>query len=640
MEKATLRTVPQAFYSTCQRIPERVAQRFNPELYQEDHGGELTFKQFQQRVESIAYGLLELGIDRQERIAIMAPSGPFWTQTDMAISNLAAVSVTIYPTLSLGEVSYIINDSSSRYLFVHNQSLLDHVMAGWEQMPNLQKIIVMDLNYHSSNERVVGLGELIKYGEQSGGNTHHLYQERVNSVALDDWYTILYTSGTTGQGKGVILTHWGAGSRMQGVNDYFHRYGMDITEDDVTLCFLPLSHIFDRGSCQLMAIWNGACISYADNVGTLLADMQKYNPTWINCVPRLYEKIYITFQQQMAASPIKKKLFDWALKVGREALQYRSDGNGHYDMTPTLDLKSRLPLGSKVKFAIADKLFAKVRGLFGSRFRFSFSASAGIAPDLLLFYYTLGLAVVEGYGSTESFNACVLNPLNACKPGYIGQEANGSQARVAPDGELEMSGAGFFKGYLNMAEETADSFTEDGWFKTGDLVVQDDDGFLRIVDRKKAIICLATGKNVAPAKIEGLFTTSQVIEQVFAIGDERNFISLLVVPNFMGVIEYYEKEHIKYDKSKLVYQEIGGVNTCIEVGPDFVDHSWLQKLIAADIEKANRRLEEFERIKRYTVITRRFSEETGELTPTMKTKKRVILENYRSTIEVMYNSPK
>ncbi|MGE5454673.1 MAG: AMP-dependent synthetase/ligase [Methylocystaceae bacterium] len=636
MIEKTLKTVPQAFYATTKRVPDRPAQRFNPALNQGDHNGELTYRQLQERVEVLAYGLLELGFERQERIAIMAPSGPFWTQVDMAISNSAAVSVTIYPTLSLGEVTYIINDSASRYLFIHNAELLKHVMAGIDQMPLLQKIIVMDMNYQSQDERVLGLGQLLKMGEACSKATRELYWERVNSVTLDDWYTILYTSGTTGQGKGVILTHWGSGSRMSGVNEYFHRCGMDITEDDVTLCFLPLSHIFDRGSCQLMAIWNGACIAYADNVGTLLADMQKYNPTWINCVPRLYEKIYITFQQQMADSHLKKKLFDWALKVGRQALEYRNDGQGHYDMTPTLDLKSRLPLGLKIKFGIADKLFAKVRGLFGSRFRFSFSASAGIAPDLLIFYYTLGLAVVEGYGSTESWNACVLNPITACKPGYIGMEANGSQARVAADGELEMNGAGFFRKYLNMPEETADSFTEDGWFKTGDLVVQDTDGYIKIVDRKKAIICLATGKNVAPAKIENMFSTSQVVEQVFAIGDERNYISLLVVPNFANVLAIYEREHIKYDKSQLVWEEIGGVKMCVQVGQDFAQHPLLQKMIAADVEKANRRLEEFENIRRYTIITRRFTEETGELTPTQKTKKRVILANYEPIIEAMY----
>ncbi|MGE5380460.1 MAG: AMP-dependent synthetase/ligase [Methylocystaceae bacterium] len=636
MVETPIKTVSQAFYATCQRIPDRPAQRFNAELYQGDHGGELSYRELRERVEQLAYGLLELGLGRQERVAIMAQSSPFWTQVDMAVSNLAAVSVTIYPTLSLGEVTYIVNDSGSKYLFVHSPELLSRIMAGIDQMPALEKIIVMSLNYTSTDERVVSLGQLLNMGGQSSADTRKIYQDRVNSVTIDDWYTILYTSGTTGRGKGVILTHWGAGSRMNGVNEYFHRYGMDLDENDVTLCFLPLSHIFDRGSCQLMALWQGACIAYADNVGTLLADMQKYNPTWINCVPRLYEKIYITFQQQMAASPLKKKLFDWALEVGKEVLKYRSDGNGHYDMTPTLDLKSRLPLGLKLKFSIADKLFAKIRGLFGSRFRFSFSASAGIAPDLLLFYYTLGLAVVEGYGSTESFNACVLNPLTGCKPGYIGQEANGSQARVAEDGELEMNGAGFFRQYLNMPEESADSFTEDGWFKTGDLVVQDQDGFLRIVDRKKAIICLATGKNVAPAKIENLFSTSEFIEQIFAIGDERNFISLLVVPNFANVVDLYDREHIPYDKKQLIYQEIGGINMCVQVGQDFVDQPRLQKLIADEIAKANQHLEEFERIKRYTVITRRFTEETEELTPTQKNKKRVILKNYEQVINAMY----
>ena len=387
-----------------------------------------------------------------------------------------------------------------------------------------------------------------------------------------------------------------------------------------------------------MAICDGACIAYADKPGTLLADMQKYNPTWINCVPRLYEKIYITFQQQMADSALKKKLFDWALRVGEEALAYRTDENGCIDMSPAVDLKSRLPLGLRLKFAVADRLFAKVRALFGSRFRYSFSASAGISPDLLRFYYILGLAVVEGYGSTESFNACVLNPINACKPGYMGKEANGSQARVAIDGELEVSGAGIFSEYLNKPEDTAESFTEDGWFRTGDIVERDPQGYYRIVDRKKAIICTSAGKNIAPAKLESLFATSQYVEQVFFVGSERPFIAGLVVPSFNYFIDLFESEGISYDRAALKFSETTGVRICIEVGEDFIAQPRLKELVAQEIETANARLEKFENIREYTILNRRFTEENGFLTPTQKAKKRVIVAEFAPLIEAMYSN--
>ncbi|MGE5405575.1 MAG: AMP-dependent synthetase, partial [Candidatus Saccharibacteria bacterium] len=359
-----------------------------------------------------------------------------------------------------------------------------------------------------------------------------------------------------------------------------------------------------------------------------------------NCVPRLYEKIFITFQQEMAKSPTKKKLFDWALGVGREVLAYRTDDHGRINLSPAFDLKSKLPLGLRMKYAMADKLFAKIRALFGNRYRFSFSASAGIAADLITFYYILGLSVVEGYGSTESFNACTLNNIEGLKPGKVGPPANGNLGRVAADGEYEIAGAGVFIGYLNKPEETAESFTPDGWFKTGDLVEMDEDGYVKIVDRKKAIICLATGKNVAPAKIENLFSTSHYIEQIFVIGDERPCISTLIVPNFNYFIEMFDREGIAYDKNKLKYSYATGAPICIEVGDDFINQPKLQELIAQDVEVANERLENFEAIKIYEVIKRRFTEENDELTPTQKTKKRVILANYKDLIDEMYDNGK
>ncbi|HDP79792.1 MAG TPA: AMP-dependent synthetase, partial [Spirochaetes bacterium] len=394
-----LKTVPRCFYETCEKFPERPAQLFNPELYHGDGGGSFTWAQVRERVDAIAGGLLGLGIDKNDNVAIMAPSGPYWTHADMAITACAAVSVTIYPTLSLGEMLYIINDSSSRYLFLGSRELLEMVLPAMEQMPSLRKIIVMDLEWSGDDERVIGLGSLVESGKSLLKSDAGTLEKRWKSVAIEDPYTILYTSGTTGQGKGAVLTHWSVSTRMEGVKEYFARYGMSVDENDVTLCFLPLSHIFDRGSCQLLAIYRGACISYADKPGTLLADMQKYNPSWINCVPRLYEKIYITFQQQMAASSLKKKIFDWALGVGEKAAKYRMDEKGCYDMTPSLDLAARLPLGLRIRYKIADRLFSKVRALFGSRFRLSFSASAAISPDLLRFFYILGFAVIEGYGS-------------------------------------------------------------------------------------------------------------------------------------------------------------------------------------------------------------------------------------------------
>lgn len=628
-------TMSEAFYHTVATFPDRTAQLFNPDLYYEDNNGHFTWQEMRQRVEYMASGLLALGIEKKDRVAIMSASSPYWTHADVATINCGAVLVTIYPTLSLREVSYIVNDSESRILFAGTEHIAQRILQDLGQMPGLEKIIVLDLKYQTQDERLLSLGDLLVLGEQNWSEQQSLYQERWQNLRMEDWATILYTSGTTGRGKGVILSHGSMSTRMDGAFNYFAKVGHPLSEEDRILSFLPLSHIFDRACAQWPAIYTGASIAYGDNPSTIMDDMQKYNPTFFSCVPRLYEKIYMQLQQQLAGSPSKKRLFAWAVGVGERALAYRTDSEGRIDMRP-MDLKERLPLGLRLQFTLADKLFAKIRALFGNHYRFSFSASAGIAPDLLRFFYIAGMAVLEGYGLTETTSACLYNPMFAAKPGTVGPQANDSLARLAEDGELEISGAGMFLGYLNQAEENAAAFSADGWFKTGDIAERDEDGYYKIVDRKKAIICLAIGKNVAPLKIESLFAIDFAVEQVFVIGDERNYITALIVPNYGYFMERFANKGIPYDKSKVKYSNANGIHLCTEVGDDFIAQSDLQRKVEKAVREANKHLESYETIKQYAIIPRRFTEENDELTPTQKTKKRVILQHYQELIDELY----
>lgn len=639
-ERVQLPTFTRKFVENSKTYADKDFQLFNPSLYNGDSNGRISWAEAFARVENYACGLMSLGLARQEMAGIMSASGPYWTHADMALACANGVSVTIYPTLSFREASYNINDSGSKFLFLRGNDVLKMMLDGFSEMPKLGKIIVMDREYKSTDPRVISMKDLEKAGIEwkKDKKNYDEYIARRDGVTLDDIYTILYTSGTTGQGKGVVLTHHNASSRMNGVNQFFKYCGMDFKTEYTTLCFLPLAHIFDRGSCQGAAIYNGCTIAYADSPGTLLDDLQKYNPHWINCVPRLYEKIYIQLQQKMGESGLKRKLFDWALKVGEEVFMQRYDPETDtYNMGHDFDITGNLPLGLKMKYKIADRLFSKVRALFGKNFKHSFSASASISPDLLKFFYIIGIRVSEGYGSTESFNACANMPLIACRPGSVGLESNGSRLRISGIGELELKGAGIFSRYWNKPQETAESFTADGWFRTGDKVEVDKYGYYKIVDRIKSIICLSNGKNVAPAKIEALFATSPYIEQTFVIGDERAVISTLFVPSLGFFKEKFDSEGIDYDKSQVVIDNSAGAPVIVKVGQDFIGKGGVRELIAAEVKRANMELEEFEQIKQYTILTERFTEQNGMLTPTQKTKKKVILKTYSAEIENMYS---
>lgn len=632
-------TMAGVFYNTVDHFPDRPAQLFAAELYDGDNDGQLTWGELRERVEYMACGLIELGLEKQERLALAASNSPYWTAMDLALSCMGSVLVTIYPTLSLSEIKYIVDDSGSKILVVGNEKLLERVLPGWDDMPGIEYIIVLRMEYESSDPRIISLRDLIQLGRDHAAKNMPVYHQRRESLTLDDWLTILYTSGTTGQGKGVLLLHETLSGRLSAVDPDYRMGEMPLDQNDRVLIVLPLSHIFERCVGQWMAIGFGASMAYAQSPATLVDDLARFQPSWFCCVPRVYEKVFVTINSRLEASALKKRMFEWALGVGDEVLEYRKDERGMISFAPSLDVASRLPFGLKLKYKMAHKIFGSIRDLFGPNFRFCFSAGTGISPHLLTFFYRMGIPLLQGYGLTETTSAVTVNLLNQIKIGTVGPPLIGAKWRLAEDGEVELSGVGIFKLYLNKPEETAEAFTEDGWFRTGDIAVVDEDNFYTIVERKKAIICTLNGKNIAPAKIEHLFGTSKYIEQIFVLGDDRNFIAALIVPNFNYFIEFYDRREVKYNKSALQYVEANGQQICSEVGRDFINHESLQRRIAEEVKLANHRLEDFERIKQYEILNIRFSEDNGQLTPTNKVKKRAIMQDYADLIEEIYSRP-
>ena len=411
---------------------------------------------------------------------------------------------------------------------------------------------------------------------------------------------------------------------------------MAISENDTTLCYLPLSHIFDRTSCALLAIYHGATIAYADKLETLLDDLRKYNPTWMNCVPRIYEKIYLRLKAILDQRPFRRRIVLWAMKIDREVFEYRKDANGCYNMHRDFKVRSKLGLLLRWKFRFARGVLIRIKLLFGSRLRYAFSGTAPIPAELVKFFHAVGVRVVEGYGLTESFGGCIVNPITACKPGYIGINACGGQSRISADGELEIKGAGVFKEYLKDSEWTEELFTDDGWFKTGDLADVDEHGYYRILDRKKSIICTDTGKNISPFKIVELFSSSDYIDQVLVIGDGRSYITALIVPKFNYFIDIFERESVRYKKDLIVWDDEGEFRTCVKVGDDFTLNFRLQDLIKGEVDKVNTELEVYEKIKQYTILTEKFTQQNGLLSSSQKVKKKEIIEKYLYVIDKMY----
>ena len=553
-----------------------------------------------QRVRHVALGLARLGIVAQDRVALLSENRPEWLIADYACLCSAIVDVPVYPTLPAEQIPYLLNDSGARAIFVSTADQARKVAKVRAEAPALQWIIGFAATKEDGCD--ITLAELEALGAQDDSPERSTtFKQAALEVTPDQLVTLIYTSGTTGNPKGVMLTQDNLHSNLQAT-----RATMPVSTADTALSFLPLSHIFERtGDYFLFA--NGVRIAYAESVDTVPVNMSEVKPSLMMSVPRLYEKIYArVLDNALSSGGLKTQIFFWAKGVG--------------DRWATEKLAGREPAGLLgLQYRIADKLvFSKLRERTGGNIRYFISGGAPLSPDIAKFFYSAGLIILEGYGLTETSPVISANNLKDYRLGSVGKPIAGVEVRIAKDGEILTRGPHVMRGYYNNEQATKDTISADGWFHTGDIGVIED-GFLRITDRKKDIIVTAGGKNIAPQPIENMLKTNKYVSQAVMIGDKRKFPVVLIVPDWDQVEKWAAHKQIAWT-SRTELMAMPAVQAKME----------------KEVKEQLKGLASFEMPKKVKLIEHDFSIERGELTPTLKVKRRVIDKTYKAQIDELY----
>ncbi len=563
---------------------------------------DVTVPEFRDTVRWLASALHEMGVKRGDRVAILSENRPEWTMADFAILAAGGVSVPVYPTLLGWQIEYILNDAGTVALLCSDKEQLDKILEIHSHVPSLNNIIVCDppdslaAGVHTFRD-VVERGKKWDTEQGRGWFDHSLAEAQPGDLA-----TLVYTSGTTGNPKGAMLTHGNVTSNVTTVRD-----AVPFRAGELALSILPLSHILER-MVDFLYYFRGMTVAYAENVMKVADNLAEVQPHYFAAVPRLFEKMRARVLDNVAtAPPARQKIFHWALKVAADRLPYRIENRP-------------LPLGLKVKAAIADKLvFSKIVARLGGRVRYVVSGGAPLSADLAAFFIGAGVEILEGYGLTETSPVIAVNTPEWRRIGSVGKVIPGVEVKIASDGEILTRGPNVMKGYWNNPEATAQAIDLEGWFHTGDIGELDKDGFLRITDRKKDIIINAYGKNIAPQPIEALLKSSPYIGTPVLIGDRRKYLTAILVPNF----EKLERE-------------------ATAIGVQFSDREQLvsdprvKALIQDEIDRFNRNLDRQEKIRRFAIIARDFTIDEDEITPSLKVKRKVIDKKYKHLIDQMY----
>ncbi len=553
------------------------------------------------RAENIALGLYSLGVRKGDRIALLAANSPDWTLTDAGCQMSGVIDAPIYTTLAPAAVEYIIKDSGAQIFFLQNKDCYERLKANLDNCPALRKIVFFDAE-NVEAENAISLADLEKAGEKLKTENPELIKALAGTIEPNDVATLIYTSGTTGEPKGVMLSH---ANILANVVNAGANYSF--SQKDVPISVLPLSHIFER-SGMYVYILSGMAVFYAESIDKAADNLQEVRPTIFVGVPRIFEKAYARARLKASKdSRIKEKIFDWAIEIGK---------------TYALKLERRQPIPRflAAKHSIADTIvFSKFRQFFGGRLRFCITGGAAISDEITLIFTGAGVRIMQGYGLTETSPVVSTNTPMAARLGSVGKPVKNVEVRIAEDGEIEVSGANVMLGYYNKPEATREVFTEDGWFRTGDIGSLDTEGFLTITDRKKELFKTSGGKYVAPSPIEQMIKGSRFVNQVVLVGNERKFPAALVVPNFEQLAGYAKHKNLE-----------------IETPAEFCIHPRIIDLFERQIAALTKNFSQFERVKKIALLENELTVEGGELTPTLKIKRRVVEEKHRAIIEKIY----
>ena len=588
------KTLAEMFYGMTARYPQETVFRYKKDGAWRD----VTWKEAEERVLSIASGLMAEGLEPGSAVAILSGNRPEWAYADLGILSVGVKNVPIYPTNTAEQIAYILEDSGSEFVFVEDRKQLDKVSQVRKDLPRLRRAVVIE-PHPDQDDFVTDLDTLMKKGAASLDRT--AVERRWKAVDPEDLATLIYTSGTTGNPKGVMLSHRNLVSNIEGIRDF-----LNIEPGTRDLQFLPMCHSFGRMEVLGFMMYRGV-VTFAESIEKIVDNFKEVRPQVFITVPRLLEKVHAKIMGGVeSGSAVKKTLFSWAFGVGTKAARARME-------------KRPLPLALKIQFGLADKLvFSKIKGALGGELEYLVYGAAPLAPEIEQFFAATGLSILGAYGLTETSPGLTGNLPDDFKLGTVGKPWADTEIRIAEDGEILARGPQIMKGYWNNEEATREVLDEEGWFATGDIGEVDSDGFVKITDRKKDLIITAGGKNVAPQNIENFLKMDEAVEQVAVIGDRRKYLTALIVPNFEWL------ESFARDKG------IVGARSAIVASP-VVRQEYERRLA-----EKNKSLAKYETIKTFALLSEEFTVENNMFTPTLKVRRKNVMAHYKDLIESMY----